>query len=266
MKPSTTSRGFTLIELLVVIAIIAILAALLLPALSRAKMSAQRISCMNKLRQWGIGITMYCQENDGNLPRESAGGGGSTLNNWTQVINPANADVWYNALPPMIRVPPASEFGSSKANWVRFYDTSRLFQCPQAHFPNGVAANPNALFSIAMNSKLIQGSATTIRVETVKKTSQTVFFLENRLAGETRVDPAQVSDNDPNADLGQPSSFANRFAARHFGSGNIAFVDGHSAAYKGSQVVETQPGPDRGKAILPQLEIVWTADPDDNPN
>ena len=251
-------RAFTLIELLVVIANIAILAALLLPALAKAKGKAKATHCLSNFRQWGLGVTLYYDDNEDELPRED-----STYSNWAQVKDANHTEVWYNTVPPMLQAKRATDFALNATTKAEFYDKTSLFHCPSAKLPNNPASSLNVLFSMAMNSKLISAPLLTIRAASVQRPSDTVLFLENRLPSETGVEPAPPSTV---TTLGQASAYANRWIARHDRRGNLVFIDGHVENRSVNDVVDSNPGANFHKAKFPQRDIVWTPDPNVDPN
>ena len=250
-------RGaFTLIELLVVIAIIAILASLLLPALARAKGKAKATQCLSNFRQWGIGLTLYCDDNEDLLPRDTAVLPTSLIaNSWTLVKNPAHFDVWYNGVPPMVQHKRLVDYALNATTQKEFYTDPGIFHCPSAKLPAPSALYP--FFSMSMNSKLISSAATSgVKAGSVQRPSDTVAFLENCLSTEAMLPPQPPALTD----LGQASSYASRFVLRHEKRGTLVFLDGHARNFSAPEVM-VMSGANYHKAYFPQAGIVWTPDP-----
>lgn len=95
-RNNSVSTGFTLVELLVVIAIIGILAVLLLPAISSAKAHARSTACKNHLRQMGLALQMYVQENGSKYPY----GVNPYAPEFDEIVGPANTRYWWAKLLP----------------------------------------------------------------------------------------------------------------------------------------------------------------------
>jgi prepilin-type N-terminal cleavage/methylation domain-containing protein/prepilin-type processing-associated H-X9-DG protein len=183
---SKSSYGFTLIELLVVIAIIAILSAMLLPALAKAKGRAQQAVCLSNLRQWGLADTMYVddQNNFSPVPRYQASYASSADQDnptWTSIaayhntalpVHPVGDDVWFNALPSYVASKPLYQWaiGSLKLQFNKNIGHN-IFTCPtaisqgwdaidstsytigQSQYHGYMVPGQRPLFSYGMNSK-----------------------------------------------------------------------------------------------------------------
>ena len=148
-------KAFTLIELLVVIAIIALLLAILMPSLKKAKKIAQTVVCRSNLKQWGLITTLYAQDNDHKLYQSMEGG---TLKQedayWIQATLPYYTDKNIRTCPSAIKKierPVSGEnYGSTKEQWGPLRDTGENeWQEGFAYGSYGInewAANPDVAF------------------------------------------------------------------------------------------------------------------------
>jgi prepilin-type N-terminal cleavage/methylation domain-containing protein/prepilin-type processing-associated H-X9-DG protein len=259
-KNKIERRGFTLIELLVVIAIITILAAMLLPALAKAKEKANRTTSINNLRQWGLAQNMYVGDSSDILPATKIPNGtpgtGTTgysednprwsdlagvefNNNFPPGGGPPTSygrDAWFNALPPYVGSVPLYKIASLPNGPSNFKDTKSIYHCPTV---NAIGVDPNTFvpFNYGMNSKGTDGLATNVLLKTSMIRNSSAFALFSEVRTITAETPYAAPGTSYQQIICTPQCYTTRFSSRHSGGASITFLDGHVGWYKYDYVV-----------------------------
>jgi len=213
--------SFTLIELLVVIAIIAILASMLLPALSKARTRAKSVQCLNNTKQIGLSFLGYTNETDFFPPHQL----GTKV--WNGVTYRDGYPNWAQILLDLGYLPPSCK--AYKDNSANKYATLGILLCPEYHAGTifmGDNGTPNCRYSAGYYAAYLYNR----NRDNVSPNDERYWGVAGQSLSKIKYPSAvmTISDGDYSYYPGPGNAMENRFAMRHSNCTNVLFADGHS--------------------------------------